>query len=64
MNEPPSKTFRQRNILTEISGVYGDEYEDKCLLGFEMWLYDGESKHLRNVGQFLPECMTQHPIRQ
>jgi hypothetical protein len=50
------------NYLGEISGSHGDVYEDDCLLGDRP--DDVASKHLGNVGQFLPDYTAQHPRRQ
>jgi hypothetical protein len=50
----------------QIHHFQGDESEDICLLGCPSErrdLDDAGSKHLWNVGQFLPDYMAQHPRR-
>jgi hypothetical protein len=55
-------------LIGEISGPHGGEYEDDCLLGYCAMKCgrrlptfqgpdDGDSKHLWNVGKFIPDYM-------
>jgi hypothetical protein len=43
----------ETGVQDEISGSHFGEYEDDCLLGDRPG--DGGSKHLWNVGKFLPD---------
>jgi hypothetical protein len=66
-------TGQQEVWFGGISGSDGGEYEDDCLLGclvvqsgrnWPRFISNGGSKHLWNVGQFLPDYMAQHFRRQ